>query len=80
LTISEDVIAESSQRVATVTPQGASALETAEPLEVTFKVAYRYVKSGEASGADVLPTTRDFCKRMVAESRLGFGILRKFSK
>jgi hypothetical protein len=69
LTISEDVIAESSQRVATVTPQGANALETAEPLEVTFKVAYRYVKSGEASGDDVLPTTRDFCKRMVAESR-----------
>jgi hypothetical protein len=69
LTISEEVIAESSQRVATVTPQGASALETAEPLEVTFKVAYRYVKSGEASGDDVLPTTRDFCKRMVAESR-----------
>ena len=69
LTISEEVIAESSQRVATVTPQGANALETAEPLEVTFKVAYRYVKSGEASGDDVLPTTRDFCKRMVAESR-----------
>ena len=69
LTISEEVIAESSQRVATVTPQGANALETPEPLEVTFKVAYRYVKSGEASGDDVLPTTRDFCKRMVAESR-----------
>ena len=69
LTISEEVIAESSQRVATVTPQGANALETAEPLEVTFKVAYRYVKSGEASGDDVLPTTRDFCNRMVAESR-----------
>ena len=69
LTIGEDVIAESKQRVANVTPQGNAALETAEPLEVTFKVAYRYVKSGEASGADVIPTTREFCKRMVAASK-----------
>lgn len=69
LTIADEVIEESTQRVATVTPQGTKALETAEPLEVTFKVAYRYVKSGEAAGADVLPTTRDFCKKMVAESR-----------
>jgi hypothetical protein len=69
LTIADEVISESTQRVAKVTPQGTKALETAEPLEVTFKVAYRYVKSGEAAGADVLPTTRDFCKKMVAESR-----------
>jgi hypothetical protein len=68
LTITDEVIAESTQRVATITPQGTNALQTAEPLEVTFKVAYRYVKSGEASGADILPTTRDFCKRMVNES------------
>jgi hypothetical protein len=68
LTIADEVISESTQRVAKVTPQGTKALETAEPLEVTFKVAYRYVKSGEAAGADVLPTTRDFCKRMVNQS------------
>jgi hypothetical protein len=68
LTIAEDVISESAQRVATITPQGTNALQSADPLEVTFKVAYRYVKSGEASGADILPTTRDFCKRMVNES------------
>jgi len=69
LTIADEVIAESTQRVATITPQGTKALQTAEPLEVTFKVAYRYVKSGEASGADIIPTTREFCKRMVNESK-----------
>jgi hypothetical protein len=69
LTIAEDVISESAQRVATITPQGTNALANADPLEVTFKVAYRYVKSGEASGADLLPTSREFCKRMVNESQ-----------
>lgn len=69
LTISEDVIADSAQRVANITPQGTNALETAEPLEVSLKIAYRYVKSGEASGDDILPTTREFCKRMVNASR-----------
>ena len=69
VTIADELIAESTQRVATITPQGTKALETAEPLEVTFKVAYRYVKSGEAAGADVISTTRDFCKAMVSQSK-----------
>lgn len=67
--IAEEVIEETSQRVTNVTPQGTNALETAEPLDVTFKIAYRYVKSGEASGPDVLDTTRDFCRRMVSQSK-----------
>ena len=65
LTIAEDVISESAQRVTTITPQGTNALANADPLEVTFKVAYRYVKSGEVSGADLLPTSREFCVKMV---------------
>ena len=69
MTIGTDAIADSTQRSVEVTPQGNAALETAEPLEVTFKVAYRYVKSGEAAGADIIPTTRDFCKTMVNESK-----------
>ena len=68
MTIGSDTIADSSQRSVEITPQGTNALETAEPLEVTFKVAYRYVKSGEAAGAAVMPTTRDFCKTMVSQS------------
>jgi DNA-binding MarR family transcriptional regulator len=69
MTIGSDVVEDSAQRSVTVTPQGTNALETAEPLEVTFKVAYRYVKSGEAAGASVMPTTRDFCKTMVSQSK-----------
>jgi hypothetical protein len=69
LTIAQDVLEGSTQRVTTITPQGTNALDNAEPLEVTFKVAYRYAKSGEASGSDILPTTREFCKRMVNESQ-----------
>ena len=69
MTIGEEVIESSTQRSVTVTPEGTNALETAEPLEVTLKIAYRYVKSGEASGSDVIPTTRDFCKTMVSQSK-----------
>ena len=69
MTIGTDAIADSTQRSVEITKQGNAALQTAEPLEVTFKVAYRYVKSGEAAGADIIPTTRDFCKRMVNESK-----------
>jgi DNA-binding Lrp family transcriptional regulator len=68
LTITEQVVEETSQRVAEVTLEGSKALETAEPLDVTFRIAYRYAKSPEASGADVLPTTREFCRRMVSQS------------
>ena len=68
LTITEQVVEETSQRVAEVTREGTKALETAEPLDVTFRIAYRYAKSPEASGADVLPTTREFCRRMVSQS------------
>lgn len=67
--ITEKVIEESSQRVAEVTQQGTQAIETAEPLDVTFKIAYRYVKSSEASGDEVIPTTRDFCREMVQQSK-----------
>ena len=69
MTIGSDVVADATQRTVKVTPQGNAALEKATPLEVTFKVAYRYVKSGEASGASVIKTTRDFCRTMVAQSQ-----------
>ena len=70
MTIGSDAVAGAAQRSVTITSQGESALATAEPLAVTFKVAYRYVKSGEAAGSDILPTTRDFCVKMVNESKV----------
>lgn len=69
LTIGQDVVENVTQRTSTVTQQGENALRTAEPLDVTFRVAYRYAKSPEASGDDIIPTTREFCKRMVNASR-----------
>ena len=69
LTITEQVVEETTQRVAEVTREGAKALETAEPLDVTFRIAYRYAKSPEASGPAVLPTTREFCRRMMEQSQ-----------
>ena len=68
LTIGTESIVDTPQRSVEVTPQGTKALETAEPLEVGLKIAYRYVKSGEASGPSVLKTTRDFCRDMVDQS------------
>jgi DNA-binding MarR family transcriptional regulator len=64
-----EAIADATQRVAKVTPQGQRALEETEPLEASFKVAYRYVLSGQASGPDVIDTTRDFCREMVNLSK-----------
>ncbi len=69
LTVGTETIADTAQRSIDVTTEGTKALETAEPLSVSLKIAYRYIKSGEASGASVIPTTRDFCKDMVAQSQ-----------
>jgi DNA-binding MarR family transcriptional regulator len=62
-------VADSSQRVATITSQGERALEETTPLEASFKIAYRYVLSGQASGAEIIDTTRDFCREMVNLSK-----------
>jgi hypothetical protein len=69
LTIGAEVLEGGAMRALTITPRGTSALQSASPLEVTYQVAYRYVLSGEASGPEVLPTTRDFCRDMVAQSK-----------
>ena len=62
-------VADSSQRVASITSQGERALEETTPLEASFKIAYRYVLSGQASGAEIIDTTRDFCREMVNLSK-----------
>jgi hypothetical protein len=69
LTIGAEVLEGGAMRALTITPRGTTALQNATPLEVTYQVAYRYVLSGEASGPEVLPTTRDFCRDMVAQSK-----------
>ena len=71
LTVGVDTVIDTTQKVSEVTPSGTNALETAEPLEVTLKIKYRYAKSGEASGAAVLDTTRDFCRDLMKLSDSG---------
>ena len=69
ISITSDVIADAEQRVISVTDGGKRALEETQPLEASFKVAYRYVLSGQASGPEVIDTTRDFCREMVSLSK-----------
>jgi DNA-binding MarR family transcriptional regulator len=69
LTISAEVLEGGAMRALTITPRGTTALQNAAPLEVTYQVAYRYVLSGEASGPELLKTSREFCVKMVNESK-----------
>jgi hypothetical protein len=68
LTVGSQTVAGSTQIAYEVSKNGLSELAKAKPMGVSFKIAYRYVKSQEATGADVLPTTRQFCRKMIASS------------
>ena len=69
IAIGTDAVAGSAQRAIEVTPQGQKALQEVKPLESSFKIAYRYVKSQEATGDEIIPTTRPFCVKMVGQSK-----------
>lgn len=69
LNLTEAIAPEAPIRSLEITPQGERALEETTPLEASFKVAYRYVLSGQASGPEILDTTRDFCREMVNLSK-----------
>jgi hypothetical protein len=68
LTVGTQSIAGATQIAYEVSTDGLRQLAQAKPLGVQFKIAYRYVKSQEATGADVLPTTRPFCRKMIGQS------------
>jgi len=69
LTIGSEVIGDAAQKAVEVTSEGTKALETAEPLSVSLKIAYRYVKRAEASGSELISTSRPFCVDMVGQSK-----------
>lgn len=69
LKLSVGDVLDSSQRIAEVTKQGEKALKDVKPLEASFKIAYRYVKSAEATGDELIPTSRPFCVKMVGQSK-----------
>jgi DNA-binding MarR family transcriptional regulator len=63
--LASELIEDTQQRILNVTPEGERALSETSPLESSFKIAYRYVRSLEATGPAVIDTTRDFCREMV---------------
>lgn len=69
LKLSVSDVVGSTQRVAEITKQGESVLANVKPLEVSYKIAYRYVKSMEATGDELIPTSRPFCVKMVGQSK-----------
>jgi phage portal protein BeeE len=68
LTVGTQSVAGATQIAYEVSTDGLRKLTQAKPLGVSFKIAYRYIKSQEATGADVLPTTRPFCRKMIGQS------------
>jgi hypothetical protein len=66
LSVGSQTVAGSSQIAYEVSKNGLSELANAKPLGVSFKIAYRYVRSDQAKGPIILPTSRKFCKDLVA--------------
>lgn len=69
--IAIDEVLDSSQRLVEVTEEGERLLEEIPPVEEEFVIRYTYEKRPEASGASIIPTSRDFCRELVAETEAG---------
>ncbi len=69
--IAIDEVLDSTQRLVEVTEEGERLLEEIPPVEEEFVIRYTYEKRPEASGASIIPTSRDFCRELVAETEAG---------
>ena len=69
--IAIDEVLDSTQRLVEVTKEGERLLEEIPPVEEEFVIRYTYEKRPEASGASIIPTSRDFCRELVAETEAG---------
>ena len=69
--IAIDNVLDSTQRVVEVTKEGERLLEQIPPVEEEFVIRYVYSKRPEASGAAIIPTTRQFCRELVTETEAG---------
>jgi DNA-binding Lrp family transcriptional regulator len=58
-------VLDSSQRVVNVTKEGERLLEEIPPVEEEFVIRYTYEKRPGVSGDSIIPTTRDFCRKLV---------------
>jgi DNA-binding MarR family transcriptional regulator len=69
--IAIDNVLDSTQRAVEVTKEGERLLEQIPPVEEEFVIRYVYSKRPEASGAAIIPTTRQFCRELVTETEAG---------
>jgi DNA-binding MarR family transcriptional regulator len=69
--IAIDEVLDSTQRVVEVTKEGERLLNEIPPVEEEFVIRYVYSKRPEASGASIIPTTRQFCRELVTETEAG---------
>jgi DNA-binding Lrp family transcriptional regulator len=69
--IAVDNVLDSTQRAVEVTKEGERLLEQIPPVEEEFVIRYVYSKRPEASGAAIIPTTRQFCRELVTETEAG---------
>jgi DNA-binding Lrp family transcriptional regulator len=58
-------VLDSSQRIVNITKEGERLLKEIPPVEEEFVIRYTYEKRPEASGASIIDTTRDFCRKLV---------------
>jgi DNA-binding Lrp family transcriptional regulator len=63
--IAVDNVLDSTQRVVEVTKEGERLLEQIPPVEEEFVIRYVYAKRPGVAGADIIPTTREFCRKLI---------------
>jgi DNA-binding Lrp family transcriptional regulator len=63
--IAIDNVLDSTQRAVEVTKEGERLLEQIPPVEEEFVIRYVYAKRPGVAGADIIPTTREFCRKLI---------------
>ena len=63
--IAIDEVLDSTQRAVEVTKEGERLLEEIPPVEEEFVIRYVYAKRPGVAGADIIPTTREFCRKLI---------------
>jgi DNA-binding Lrp family transcriptional regulator len=63
--IAVDNVLDSTQRAVEVTKEGERLLEQVPPVEEEFVIRYVYAKRPGVAGADIIPTTREFCRKLI---------------
>jgi DNA-binding MarR family transcriptional regulator len=63
--IAIDNVLDSTQRAVEVTKEGERLLEQIPPVEEEFVIRYVYAKRPGVAGAAIIPTTREFCRKLI---------------